>query len=132
MVYKGVGILVGTLLLIGVAVLFVLSRLCSSNIKAQELSPDAKYIARIEESSCGAVTRFDTDVMLLKAKPRLGIGVLGRSNGNVFTLTASSSHLSLRWDDATTLVVQCSGCDSRDVHEWKSRWERVSLRYIMK
>jgi len=122
-------VLAGTALAVtGVLVTFGLV-MCGFRTEAELRSPDASFIAILEESDCGAMTGFDTDVMIARARPRLGISWLGRQKENVFTLTAGSSHVSMFWESPTTLVVDCRNCAPEDIHVWRRSWKRVSIKY---
>ena len=118
------------LLLAGAAVLLILSGLCASTIQAEVGAPDTRYLARLEQSDCGAVTRFDTDVMVTEKEPRLGLQIFGHRRENVFTFTGASSHVKVYWEGPSDLVVQCMECRAADVHIWKTRWKGVSIRYV--
>ena len=125
--------LVLALFILGGALLFtfVIRGLCSSTVQTAEYSPGAKYIARLEQSDCGAVTPFDTDVVVLETEPRLGMRIFGHSKNNVYTFVGASSHVKLHWEDSSTLMIQCEGCKATAVHIWKTRWKGISIKYMI-
>jgi hypothetical protein len=128
--YKIAGLVLGGAALATVVLLLAFGRMmCGSRTRAEIRSPDARFVAALEESDCGATTGFDTDLMIVRSRPRLGIPWLGRPRENVFTLTAGSSHVSLSWESPTTLVVDCADCAPKDVHVWKRSWKQVSIKY---
>jgi len=124
-------VVVSVALLLAVLVI-LLVRSCGSTVQVEEQSPGARYLARLEQSDCGAVTRFDSDVTLVQKASRLGLAIFGHPSENVFTLNAASSHVRLHWESATTLIVDCSGCETKDVHVWTSKWKEVSVKYLIR
>jgi hypothetical protein len=107
----------------------LLNHLCRSTTEAADHSPGAIYVARLEQSDCGATTRFQTYVIIAEAKSRFGLPGFGHRSENVFTLLGASSHIKLHWNSDTELVVECNACQAKDRRVWKSNWETVSVKY---
>ena len=111
--------------------LFWAGVMCGSRTRAQEQSPGAKYTARVDESDCGALGDYDSEVEIHENRPRLGLSILGHSNVIVFTLTDAGSNIRLHWETPTMLVIECIKCKREDVHIRKTRWKQVSIKYIL-
>lgn len=128
--YEIAGAVLAGLILAAIVFLVAFDRLtCSLRTESESQSPDARFVAKLQESDCGALTRFETYVTLSQSRPRLGMRFLGHSRADVLTLEESSSHLSLLWGTLTSLVVDCTGCAPKDVHIWMSSWNQVSITY---
>jgi hypothetical protein len=123
---KNVVISIAIALVAGVA---SLAFVCRSKTINEQASPGSDYVAKLEQSDCGATTRFETDVTIVATKPRLGLGVFGHASENVFTFTGSSSQVRVHWESAAKLVVECTKCDPKNVHLWRGSWHEVTIRY---
>ncbi len=130
---KQVACSVGILALAGMLLVFLLVLLwpCEWRITGQEESPGAQYLARVEESNCGALDDFQSFVEILENRPRLGLAILGHSKGNVLTLVGAGSHIRLHWESQTTLMVECDECKPEKVSVWMNSWKQVSIKYIL-
>jgi hypothetical protein len=121
----------GALILVGIFLATaVTSVMCGSKVGNQLLSPDTRYKAQTEQSDCGAITGFETEVVLIENRPRLGLSLFGHASHTVVTVEAASTHLRLYWATPDVLIVECSQCKPQDVHVWDSSWKQVSVKYI--
>ena|SRR5216117_1073935 len=124
---------VGILALAGMLLVILLVFLwpCEWRITGQEESPGAQYVARVEDINCGAMTRYQSFVLVLENRPRLGLAILGHSKENVLTLIGAGSQISLHWESQTALVVECDECKPEEVSIWMNSWKQVSIKYIL-
>ena len=124
---------VGILALAGMllVILLVLLWPCVWRITGQEQSPGAQYLARVEESNCGALDPFQSFVEIHENRPRLGLAILGHSKEDVLTLIGAGSQIRLHWEIPTTLVVECDECKPEEVSIWMNSWKQVSIKYIL-
>jgi hypothetical protein len=124
---------VGVVALAGMLLVILLVFLwpCVWRITAEEQSPGAQYLARVDESNCGALDNFQSFVEIHENRPRLGLAILGHSHANVLTLIGAGSQIRLHWESQTSLVVECDECKPEEVSVWMNSWKQVSIKYML-
>jgi hypothetical protein len=106
-------------------------KMCGLKTKAQILSPDARYLARMDQDDCGALSGFDYYGMLIDNRPRLGLDILGHAGTALFTVNRANSTPKLYWENSTTLIVECSDCYNKDSGIWANRWRDIHVEYVL-
>jgi hypothetical protein len=93
-------------------------------------SPSRSYRAEVEESDCGAVSGFDTDVIICKRPFVLSHLRLGTASDLFFT-DGSPDRIRLHWEDDNNLTIECVGCKDRETQRFAQSWKNVAIRYII-
>jgi hypothetical protein len=91
------------------AVVVLASCLCSDELVTEVPSPDRALTAAYFVRDCGATTDFVTAVSV-----RRGRGSYKDRSAQVFVVRGRHK-VSLAWTGPRTLVVECSGCERKDV-----------------
>jgi hypothetical protein len=96
---------------------------CEDTVKTEVRSPSGNYIATLYERDCGATTNFSTIVSLRASTDKFD-GEMGR----VFVVEGQPQ-LNLVWKDNTSLRVECSECQSKDIFKREMNWQDVNISY---
>jgi hypothetical protein len=120
----------GSLTLCGIVGQATLSSLlCAAESGPDVASPDGQYLAHVEEPHCGAATDYKTHVGLRESGSGQGLPRrLRQRQAPVFQSTHALRDISLRWLDATTLIITYV-CDPRQVVAGESSWRDVTITY---
>jgi hypothetical protein len=104
--------------------------LCGHKVTQLALSPSGRYTAKIEEFDCGAVSGWDSDVMILQ-RPFLFSSRLFGTASEIFYLNGAPSNISLRWSSDSELTLQCFNCQTNQTKILKKRWKEITIQYII-
>jgi hypothetical protein len=119
----------GAILFVPVALIVAAGLLlCGDHVASKAYSPSQEYVAQVEESDCGAVSGFDTDVMIRERPIWLSNPHLGRG-AQLLHLNGSPSRITIQWNGDHELDVECRGCSEQDSHVFRTRWKGVTIRY---
>ena len=103
---------------------------CGHRTLQRAYSPSRRYLAEVDEFDCGAVSGFDTDVMLRTSPFAISTPYL-RTASDVFYLDGAPSHVILEWTSDTNLNVKCMGCKERRLKTFENKWKQVSIHYVL-
>jgi len=106
-------------------------KMCGMKVMEQIMSPDARYLARLKQDDCGALSGFDYYGMLIENRPRLGLGILGHAGKALFTVNRANSYPKMYWESSTTLIVKCSDCFTKNSQIWAEEWHGIHIKYVI-
>jgi hypothetical protein len=118
-------------LLVSMAVILILCiglLFCGDHVTQKVESPSGKYTAQVEESDCGALSGFDTDVMIRQKPLWLSNPHFGRG-ADLFNLSDSPTRVTIKWKDDRELDIECRGCSEKDSRLFLRSWKDVTIHY---
>jgi hypothetical protein len=124
------GFVLAGLVIILLLVFAFTEKMCGMKIKEQIMSPDARYLARLDQDDCGALSGLDFYGMLIENRPRLGLGILGHAEKALFTVNRANSYPKIYWKNSTTLIVECSDCFTKNSQIWAEEWHGIKIKYV--
>lgn len=98
-------------------------------MRAQQSSADGSVVALLDESDCGALTDYESEVALVRARPRLGVRAFGRSRTNLLTLAGRSTHIKMHWQGGSTLVIECVECEGLEYRIWRRELGDIAIEF---
>lgn len=104
--------------------------LCRDHRDQMLYSPSKNYRAEVEESDCGAVSGFNTDVIIRKRPFVLSDLHLGTASDLFFT-DESPDRVRLHWEDDNNLTIECAGCKGGETQEFAQGWRSVAIHYVI-
>ncbi|MDR4470587.1 MAG: hypothetical protein MRJ68_20175 [Nitrospira sp.] len=98
---------------------------CGHELVKEATSPEAKYIAAVFDSTCGATTPFSRQVLLRKAE-----GTFSGDNGeDVVFRVKGKRNIEVRWVDAEHLMIRRSP-NTDDIVKEIGAWHRIKITYV--
>jgi hypothetical protein len=96
---------------------------CSDETKLVVSSPDGRYVATWYERDCGTTTRFANIVSLRAAEAKFDPSDAAAR----IWVAKNQPRLRIRWQDDSTLRVECEECPKRDIVKQVKSWQGVTI-----
>lgn len=108
--------------------LIVLLPGCKNIVPTTEYAPSGRYMAEAEDYDCGAVSRFETIVMIRQRPFWLSNSFFGRG-AHILIFEGPPQRITLQWKNGHELEVECHGCSEMSPRVLLSQWKGVTVHY---